>query len=38
MERVKEALELCLEDEGANAEPLTFVGVQRIADEFTGLL
>jgi len=30
MERVKEAIELCLEVEGENIEPLDFVGVQRI--------
>ena len=31
MERVKEAVELCLEVEDADADPLTFVGVQRIS-------
>jgi predicted RNase H-like HicB family nuclease len=31
MERVKEAVELCLEVEGGEAEPMTFVGVQRIS-------
>lgn len=31
MERVKEAVELCLEVEGAEADPLTFVSVQRIS-------
>lgn len=31
MERVKEAVELCLEVEGEESEPLTFVGVQRIS-------
>lgn len=31
MERVTEAVELCLEVEGTEAEPLTFVGVQRIS-------
>ena len=31
MERVKEAVELCLEVEDEGAEPLTFVGVQRIS-------
>lgn len=30
MERVKEAIELCLEVEGEDVEPLEFVGVQRI--------
>lgn len=30
MERVREAIELCLEAEGEGAEPLDFVGVQRI--------
>lgn len=30
MERVKEAIELCLEVEGEEIEPLDFVGVQRI--------
>jgi len=30
MERVQEAVELCLEVEGSDAEPLAFVGVQRI--------
>lgn len=30
MERVKEAIELCLEVEGEEVEPLDFVGVQRI--------
>jgi predicted RNase H-like HicB family nuclease len=31
MERIREAVELCLEVEGDEAEPLDFVGVQRIA-------
>jgi predicted RNase H-like HicB family nuclease len=31
MERVKEAVELCLEVEGEANEPLTFVGVQRVS-------
>jgi predicted RNase H-like HicB family nuclease len=31
MERVKEAAELCLEVDGDEAEPLFFVGVQRIS-------
>ncbi|MBA2244964.1 MAG: type II toxin-antitoxin system HicB family antitoxin [Gemmatimonadetes bacterium] len=30
MERVREAIELCLEVEGQNRETLDFVGVQRI--------
>jgi len=30
MERVREAIELCLEVEGQNGETLDFVGVQRI--------
>jgi predicted RNase H-like HicB family nuclease len=30
MERAREAIELCLEVEGAPSEPLNFVGVQRI--------
>ena len=30
MERVQEAVELCLEVEGSDSEPLAFVGVQRI--------
>ncbi|MDP9353550.1 MAG: type II toxin-antitoxin system HicB family antitoxin [Chloroflexota bacterium] len=30
MARVKEAIELCLEVEGEEVEPLDFVGVQRI--------
>lgn len=30
MERIREAIELCLEVEGQDAEPLDFVGVQRI--------
>jgi predicted RNase H-like HicB family nuclease len=31
MERVREVVELCLEVEGEESEPLTFVGVQRIS-------
>lgn len=31
MERVREAIELCLEVEGKDTEPLDFVGVQRIS-------
>lgn len=31
MERVREAIELCLEVEGDGAEPLDIVGVQRIS-------
>ena len=31
MERVREVVELCLEDEGEEIEPMTFVGVQRIS-------
>ena len=31
MERIREAIELCLEVEGDEAEPLDFVGVQRIS-------
>jgi predicted RNase H-like HicB family nuclease len=31
MERVKEAVELCLGVEGEEVEPLSFVGVQRIS-------
>lgn len=30
MERVREAIELCLEVQGGDAEPLDFVGVRRI--------
>ena len=30
MERVKEAIELCLEVRGEDVEPLVFVGVQRV--------
>jgi predicted RNase H-like HicB family nuclease len=30
MERVREAIELCLEVEGDEFEPLDFVGVQRV--------
>lgn len=31
MERIREAIELCLEVQGAAFEPLDFVGVQRIS-------
>lgn len=31
MERIHEAVELCLEVEGEEVEPMTFVGVQRIS-------
>lgn len=31
MERVREVVELCLEVEGEEVEPLTYVGVQRIS-------
>ena len=31
MERIREAIELCLEVRGDTAEPLDFVGVQRIS-------
>jgi predicted RNase H-like HicB family nuclease len=31
MERVKEAVGVCLEVDGGEAEPMTFVGVQRIS-------
>jgi predicted RNase H-like HicB family nuclease len=31
MERVKEAIELCLEASGEEIEPLDFVGVQRVS-------
>jgi predicted RNase H-like HicB family nuclease len=30
MQRIREAIELCLEVEGALPEPLDFVGVQRV--------
>lgn len=30
MERIKEAIELCLDTEGESAENLRFVGIQRI--------
>jgi len=30
MLRIREAIELCLEEQGASPEPLDFVGVQRI--------
>ena len=30
MERIREAIELCLEVRGEEVEPLTFVGVQRV--------
>ena len=31
MERIREAIKLCLEVQGDTAEPLDFVGVQRIS-------
>jgi predicted RNase H-like HicB family nuclease len=31
MERIREAIELCLEVDGNTTEPLDFVGVQRIS-------
>ena len=31
MERIREAIELCLEVQGDTTEPLDFVGVQRIS-------
>lgn len=31
MERMQEAIELCLEVEGGEIEPMMFVGVQRIS-------
>ena len=31
MERIREAIELCLEVQGDSIEPLDFVGVQRIS-------
>ena len=33
MDRIKEAIELCLEVEGSDAEELDFVGVQRVTVE-----
>lgn len=33
LERIKEAVELCIEVEGLHAEPAEFIGVQRIAVE-----
>jgi predicted RNase H-like HicB family nuclease len=30
MERIKEAIELCLEVQGQDIEPLEFIGVQRV--------
>jgi predicted RNase H-like HicB family nuclease len=30
MERIKEAIELCLEVQGQQVEPLEFIGVQRV--------
>ena len=33
MERIKEAIELCLEVQGQENEPLEFVGVQRVLVE-----
>jgi predicted RNase H-like HicB family nuclease len=31
IERIREAIELCIEEQGADVEPLDFVGVQKIA-------
>jgi len=31
MVRIREAIELCLEEQGASPAPLDFVGVQRVA-------
>ena len=31
MERIREAIELCLEVQGTTSEPLDFVGIQRIS-------
>ena len=31
MERIREAIEVCLEAQGGNAEPLDFIGVQRVS-------
>lgn len=31
LERVREAIKLCLEVEGKNVEPLEFIGVQRVS-------
>jgi predicted RNase H-like HicB family nuclease len=31
MERIQEAIELCLEFEGAEGEPLEFVGIQKVS-------
>ncbi len=31
LERVREAIELCLEVEGKNVEPLEFIGIQRVS-------
>ncbi|SJM95438.1 conserved hypothetical protein [Crenothrix polyspora] len=31
MERIREAIELCLEVQGETPEPLTFIGIQRIS-------
>jgi predicted RNase H-like HicB family nuclease len=33
MQRIEEAIQLCLEVKGADIEPLDFVGVQRISVE-----
>jgi predicted RNase H-like HicB family nuclease len=33
MERIEEAIQLCLEVQGAEVEPLAFVGVQRVSVE-----
>jgi predicted RNase H-like HicB family nuclease len=30
IERIREAIELCIEEQGADVEPLDFVGVQKI--------
>ncbi len=31
MQRIREAIELCLEVQGAEVEPMEFVGVQRVS-------
>jgi len=31
MERIREAIELCLEVEGKDMEPLDFVGIQQVS-------
>ena len=33
MERIEEAIQLCLEVKGGDTEPLVFVGVQRVSVE-----